>query len=208
MSCIRFALIGNSDQVVAEYPKQRKNLSETVKLIMNRTNTAHNHKRTYTQETYNFHYLCNDGTLFFCVADADYPIRICYAFLSAVQEDFINNTTRNFTKLLKEKIEYYNNPQNDKVSKVQSEINEVKDIMRDNIDRVLERGERLEDLSGRAEDLQRSSKMFVGTARKAKRKMCMRNFYITIILIIVILVILAVVILIAYCFPTFSRCKS
>lgn len=43
-----------------------------------------------------------------------------------------------------------------KLDQVQSQVNEVKDILKDNIDKVLERGDRLNDLIDKTDDLQAS----------------------------------------------------
>ena len=49
------------------------------------------------------------------------------------------------------------------LSKLQAQVNEVKDVMTQNIEKVLERGERLEDLVDKTEDLEASvSRIFVG----------------------------------------------
>ncbi|KAJ3599915.1 hypothetical protein NHX12_033869 [Muraenolepis orangiensis] len=43
-------------------------------------------------------------------------------------------------------------PQNDKVKQVQSQVDEVIDVMQENISKVIERGERLEDLQDKSGD--------------------------------------------------------
>lgn len=42
----------------------------------------------------------------------------------------------------------------DKVTKLKSQVDEVKKIMTDNVEKVLQRGERLEDLMDKSEDLE------------------------------------------------------
>ncbi|CAL8270249.1 unnamed protein product [Arctogadus glacialis] len=41
-------------------------------------------------------------------------------------------------------------PQNDKIKQVQSQVDEVIDVMQENISKVIERGERLEDLQDKS----------------------------------------------------------
>ncbi|CAD5220202.1 unnamed protein product [Bursaphelenchus okinawaensis] len=83
---------------------------------------------------------------------------------------------------------------NEKINDIQQQILEVKTVMSDNVARVLERGDRLDNLDTRAEALQQSSENFKTTAHRVQRSMCMKNLKWTIILSIVsvLLVILVV----------------
>ncbi|CAD5227027.1 unnamed protein product [Bursaphelenchus xylophilus] len=83
---------------------------------------------------------------------------------------------------------------NEKINDVQRQILEVKTVMSDNVARVLERGDRLENLDTRAEALQQSSQTFKTTAHRVQRNMCMRNLKWTIILGVVSVILLLIVI--------------
>lgn len=57
--------------------------------------------------------------------------------------------------------EFYNtNPTSDNIAKVQSQIDTVKDVMIENIDRVLERGERIELLVDKTDRLNQQAFKF------------------------------------------------
>ena len=58
----------------------------------------------------------------------------------------------------------------DKLERVSSQLDEVKEIMYKNIEAVLARGETLESLIERSRDLQESSKIFAKNARKLRIK--------------------------------------
>lgn len=47
-----------------------------------------------------------------------------------------------------------------KLDQVQGQVNEVKVILKDNINKVLERGDRLDDLIGKTDDLQASVSVY------------------------------------------------
>jgi len=66
--------------------------------------------------------------------------------------------------------------------------------MTDNIDRILKRGDKLEDLVDKTNDLESSAIQFNVTAKKVKRKMWWKNLKMMFILGMVILIILAVII--------------
>ncbi|CAG8492694.1 12828_t:CDS:2, partial [Acaulospora colombiana] len=50
-------------------------------------------------------------------------------------------------------MEYFSNPEADRLKKVHGEIEQVKDVMVHNIERVLERGERIELLVNKTDNL-------------------------------------------------------
>lgn len=50
----------------------------------------------------------------------------------------------------------------DKVQTLKDQVDGVKNIMTQNVDRILARGERLDDLMGKSEDLQAGVSLFTG----------------------------------------------
>ena len=66
--------------------------------------------------------------------------------------------------------------------------------MTENVVRIMERGNRLEDLDSRTEALHASSQSFQTTARQVQRKMCLKNLKWTIILGVVVLLIIALIV--------------
>ena len=78
--------------------------------------------------------------------------------------------------ILQEKLEEHNVTQeigtaDAGIIKIKNELAEVNDIMRSNIHKVLDRGDRLDDLQENTNELVSSSVMFQRQARKLKRKM-------------------------------------
>ena len=58
---------------------------------------------------------------------------------------------------------------------VRIQIKEVTDVMRDNVQKVMERGERLEDLQVASDRLSSAGNEFREAARKAQRRAWMQN---------------------------------
>ena len=50
--------------------------------------------------------------------------------------------------------EKFSAPDSDQLGQLQSQVNDVKDVMTQNIEKVMERGERLEDLIAQTDDLE------------------------------------------------------
>ncbi|KAI6181357.1 V-SNARE coiled-coil-like proteiny domain-containing protein [Aphelenchoides besseyi] len=79
-----------------------------------------------------------------------------------------------------------------RVSDLQQEVEQVKGVMSENVMRVMERGERLDNLDTRAAALQQSSETFRTTARRVQRNFCLKNLKWTIILGIFITVLIII----------------
>ncbi|XP_060687894.1 vesicle-associated membrane protein 8 [Hemiscyllium ocellatum] len=74
-------------------------------------------------------------------------------------------------------------PGPEKLSNLQGQVNDVKGIMSQNIEKVLERGEKLDDLIIKTDDLQASADTFQKTSTKIARKMWWKNTKMIIIIV-------------------------
>lgn len=83
---------------------------------------------------------------------------------------------------------------NKRLQQTQAQVDEVVDIMRVNVDKVLERDQKLSELDDRADALQAGASQFETNAGKLKRKYWWKNCKMMIILAIIILVILIIII--------------
>ncbi|XP_042199598.1 vesicle-associated membrane protein 3 [Callorhinchus milii] len=83
---------------------------------------------------------------------------------------------------------------NRKLQQTQAQVDEVVDIMRVNVNRVLERDQKLTELDDRADALQAGASQFETSAAKLKRKYWWKNCKMWAILIAVILIIIIIII--------------
>ncbi|KAM8871799.1 vesicle-associated membrane protein 8 [Synchiropus splendidus] len=84
-----------------------------------------------------------------------------------------------------------------KLDHVQGQVNEVKVILSDNINKVLERGDRLDDLIGKTDDLQATADSFQRTSTRVARKFWWKNIKMMILIGVVVLIIFILIILAA-----------
>ncbi|XP_044885094.1 vesicle-associated membrane protein 2-like isoform X2 [Mauremys mutica] len=84
---------------------------------------------------------------------------------------------------------------NRRLQQTQAQVDEVVDIMRVNVDKVLERDQKLSELDNRADALQAGASQFETSAAKLKRKYWWKNCKMMIILGVVCAVILIVMII-------------
>ncbi|KAL5491952.1 hypothetical protein EMCRGX_G017332 [Ephydatia muelleri] len=83
--------------------------------------------------------------------------------------------------------------QGGKVGVLRNQVDEVKDVMRQNIERAMQSKEKLEDLGERAEILSHDTNNFQRSAVKVRNKLWWQNKKLWIILIIIVLIILLIV---------------
>jgi flagellar biosynthesis/type III secretory pathway M-ring protein FliF/YscJ len=81
---------------------------------------------------------------------------------------------------------------------VNSQVQQLQDVMRDNIQKAVKRGEQLERLEERTDYLDASANQFKTTSNKTKQKFFLKNLKWTILLAVVIILIIAMIILSIY----------
>uniref|UniRef100_A0ABI8A3X3 Vesicle associated membrane protein 3 n=1 Tax=Felis catus TaxID=9685 RepID=A0ABI8A3X3_FELCA len=83
---------------------------------------------------------------------------------------------------------------NRRLQQTQNQVDEVVDIMRVNVDKVLERDQKLSELDDRADALQAGASQFETSAAKLKRKYWWKNCKMWAIGIVVVVVIIIIII--------------
>jgi t-SNARE complex subunit (syntaxin) len=83
---------------------------------------------------------------------------------------------------------------NKRLQQTQAQVDEVVDIMKVNVEKVLERDSKLSELDTRADALQDGARQFENSAHRLKRKYWWQNMKMWLILIAVIIVIIIIII--------------
>lgn len=124
------------------------------------------------------------GKLAVCVtADKEYHSRVAFSLAQQVGDKFqaefrgrweaVEKSNMLSWPELELMLKKYQDPASaDQIMRIQSDINETKTVMVDAIDKVLERGEKIDDLVTRSQDLSDSSKAFYKTAKSANSWCC------------------------------------
>ncbi|VDI46358.1 vesicle-associated membrane protein 4-like [Mytilus galloprovincialis] len=82
-----------------------------------------------------------------------------------------------------------------KINRLQGQVNEVIDVMQNNVAKIVDRGDKLEDLQDKSENLSDHADMFRSRAKGLHRQMWWKNCKMKIIIAVVILILLAVIII-------------
>jgi synaptobrevin family protein YKT6 len=134
-------------------------------------------RQSVQQDDFFCHAHNRDGLVGVVFVDSEYPVRSAFCVVNKVLDDFmaIHGTkwraaTTDSTEaaaMLEPALEKYQDPhQADKLAKIQSDLDETKVVLHRTIESMLERGEKLDTLVGKSEDLSMASQMFYKQARK------------------------------------------
>lgn len=81
----------------------------------------------------------------------------------------------------------------DRIESVQRDVDEVRQIVITNIDRIVERGERVDALVEKSENLANEAKQFKSRSKALKQKMCFQNAKLTLVCVGIVLAIGAII---------------
>jgi vesicle-associated membrane protein 7 len=114
-----------------------------------------------------------------------------------------------FSKVIGKQMKYFsNNPNVDKIKQVHGEIEQVKDVMVHNIERVLERGERIELLVDKTDNLNQQAFAFRKRSTALRRSMWWKNTKLMILLGFVIILLIYFIVGSACGFPSWKGCRG
>ncbi|XP_029627974.1 vesicle-associated membrane protein 7-like isoform X2 [Salmo trutta] len=106
-----------------------------------------------------------------------------------------------FSSTLSSQVKHHSSPSSDRLTETHMQVDDLKGIMVRNIDLLAQRGEKLELLIDKTENLLTSltssllqSVSFKTTSRNLARAMCMKNLKLTVVVVVVSLVVLYVVV--------------
>ena len=97
-------------------------------------------------------------------------------------------------------------PPSDSLANAKKEIDSVKDIMTENIERVLERGERIDLLVDKTDRLGGSARDFRVRSRGLRRQMWWKNVRIMVLLVVVVVFLLYLFVGMGCGLPAWSKC--
>lgn len=139
----------------------RKNTKDLLKFLSKTiAERIENFKICITEKEYAIYALYNNNLVTIIITDKDYPQRIALSILDIISQDAKNINLENI-------LEKYQNPnENDQILIIQKNIEKTKFTMIDNIDNILKRGEKIDDLVAKSNTLSSDSKIFYNNSKK------------------------------------------
>uniref|UniRef100_A0A6B2LEZ5 V-SNARE coiled-coil homology domain-containing protein n=1 Tax=Arcella intermedia TaxID=1963864 RepID=A0A6B2LEZ5_9EUKA len=212
-----YACVANR-QILAYYSKRQGNFTKVVNSILEQIPTQDN-KMSYAFEKHYFHYIVSDGVTYLCIADEGFGRRIPFAFLDDIKGRFLatyrdrgktaspNEMQYDFSRILQTQMEYYSKNENaDKIMQLRKDLDDVQKIMVKNIDKVLERGQKIELLVEQTEQLTSSSFQFKKKSTELKRVMWWKNAKLMVIIVVFIIILIYVIVAVACGGPLLDKC--
>jgi len=217
---IIYSVVARASVVLAEYSITSGNFTTIATRILGKI-PLNDNKMSYVADRHIFHYVVEDGITYLCMADEEFGRRLPFAFLEDIKNRFKSTfadrgktalaygMNADFSRILQNQMDYYsNNPNADKINRVRNEIDEVKSVMVQNIEKVLERGERIELLVDRTENLNQTAFQFKKKSTQVKRRMWWKSVKVMVILIFVLLIIAYAAVAVGCGGLAFQRCRA
>ncbi|KAK9509477.1 hypothetical protein O3M35_006787 [Rhynocoris fuscipes] len=184
---ILYSVIARGTIVLASYATCPGNFAEVTQQILAKI-SPEDGKLTLSHNSYLFHYICENGIIYLCITDDVFERARAFMFLSNIKRKFISmfgtraNTAiayamnNEFSPILRTQIKQFTETKEfDSISKVNSELDELKNIMVRNIDDIVSRGENLNLLHEKSENLTATSVSFRTQSRNLQRSLFWKN---------------------------------
>lgn len=190
---IVYALVSRQKTVLAEYTATSAagNFPTVTRVLLAKIPPTDG-KMTYVYDEYVFHYIVENGICYLCMSDEKNKHRVPFSFLQDMKQHFIAQYGReapqtaiafsfneSFSKTIQNRMDFYNSGKVDSsidsLGAVKNQIDEVKDVMVQNIEKVLERGEKIELLVDKTDRLNQQAFRFEASSRSLRRHLYWRR---------------------------------
>jgi vesicle-associated membrane protein 7 len=190
---IVYALVSVGKTVLAEYTATSAtgNFPTVTRVLLSKI-PSQDGRMSYAYDEFLFHYVVENSICYLCMSDEPNKHRIPYACLQDIKQRFVAQYgleepltanafayNEDFSKTLEVRMNFYNSTDAessvDNIGMVKSQIDEVKSNMVENIEKILERGEKIELLVDKTDRLNQQAFRFESSSRNLRRTMYWRK---------------------------------
>ncbi|KAJ0262020.1 Vesicle-associated membrane protein 723 [Hirschfeldia incana] len=208
-SSLIYSFVARGTVILVEFTDFKGNFTSIAAQCLQKLPSSNN-KFTYNCDGHTFNYLVENGFTYCVVAVDSAGRQIPMAFLERVKEDFnkrygggkaataqANSLNKEFGSKLKEHMQYCMDHPDEisKLAKVKAQVSEVKGVMMENIEKVLDRGEKIELLVDKTENLRSQAQDFRTQGTQMRRKMWFQNMKIKLIVLAIIIALILIIVL-------------
>ncbi|CAO2190203.1 unnamed protein product, partial [Urochloa humidicola] len=205
---IVYALVARGTVVLAEFAAVSGNAGAVARRILEKLPPDAESRLCFAQDRYIFHVLRDQaGITFLCMANDTFGRRIPFLYLEDIQMRFMKNYGRvahfalayamndEFSRVLHQQMEFFSsNPSADTLNRLRGEVSEIHTVMVDNIEKILDRGDRISLLVDKTSTMQDSAFHFRKQSKRLRRALWMKNAKLLAVLTVAIVVLLYLII--------------
>mmetsp|Transcript_39771 Transcript_39771/g.127429 ORF Transcript_39771/g.127429 Transcript_39771/m.127429 type:complete len:226 (-) Transcript_39771:266-943(-) len=208
-SCDGLILVETWDDANKVHPQQKQQAKQLLRKLHNMPDRC----SVDGAGEYVFHYAMKDGICFMSLFDKSYPKNLAFAFLADIQGLFQEELQREYgtgavdyrsrietiekpyyfikfdRQITKKKAEYRDPKSSKALGRLNENLSEVSNIMRQNIDEILKRGENLDSVGRKANDLKDESKKFKNMTSKLSFYTMVQKYGIPVVIGLVVVMI-------------------
>ncbi|CAL1397210.1 unnamed protein product [Linum trigynum] len=202
-----YSFVARGTVVLAEYTEFTGNFPAIAAQCLQRLPSS-NDKFTYNCDHHTFNFLVEDGYAYCVVAKEAMSKQISIAFLERMKADFkqrygggkagtamAKSLNKEFGPVMKEHMKYIieHAEEIEKLLKVKAQVSEVKSIMLGNIDKAIERGENINTLVDKTENLRDQAHTYKRQGTQIRRKMWYQNMKIKLVVLGILLLLVLII---------------
>jgi len=201
---IVYALVARGTVVLAEFAAVSGNAGAVARRILEKLPPDADSRLCFAQDRYIFHVLRDQaGITFLCMANDTFGRRIPFLYLEDIQMRFMKNYGRvahsalayamndEFSRVLHHQMEFFSsNPSANTLNRLRGEVSEIHTVMVDNIEKILDRGDRISLLVDKTSTMQDSAFHFRKQSKRLRRALWMKNAKLLAVLTVAIVVLL------------------
>jgi vesicle-associated membrane protein 7 len=184
-----YGVVARERTLLAEFSFFAGNFSTVTRILLEKISpTPNGQRKSYTYDNYVFHYITSSGLTYVCLADRGMgqtiPLRfldeVCGRFESsfsvASKTAFALQMNAEFQPVIRSIMDKYNDSSNDSsMHIIRNHLSEISDNMIDNIDKIMQRQEKIELLVEKTETLNRTAMQFRRQAVDVRRTLWWRD---------------------------------
>ena len=189
-----YTLIARQQHVLCEYTEAGGNFPTVTRSVLRSlaqqqqdATTTSATRSVFPYQEHNFYFLSERGLTYLCMADAAVPSNVAFALLAEMQAKFVHQygdqaqtaiafAMTAFNAELHTLMKKYDNLKLDTpMAQVRQKMEKVKTLMIDNVNQLMERGEKLNLLVTRTEKLQQEAFKYEKASKKLKNTYWWKN---------------------------------
>jgi vesicle-associated membrane protein 7 len=216
-----YCVVARERTILAEFACCVGNFATITRILLEKIAPTPGQRKSYTYDNHVFHFVTSAGLTYVCLADRGLgqtaPLRfldeVCGRFeasplLGASRTAVALQMNSEFQPVLRALIEKYNEASDSSVDRIRAHVAEISDNMVDNIDKIMQRQEKIELLVEKTETLNRTAIQFRRQAVDVRRTLWWRDVRAKIIMVSSALLLVFLLITLLCGGFSYEKCRS